>query len=344
MRSKNNFDAVRLILAFIVVFAHIGALTKQPSFDWFVKVFDSGFAVKGFFVISGYLVMNSYISSKSMLDFVEKRVRRIYPGYLFTIIFCLIVGVTLTTLPVGEFLKSSITLKYLLANLTFLNFIQTSLPGVFDSNPLENAMDGSLWSIKVEICLYFLIPFIFFVFKKLNSKIVTLFLVLLSITWNIYFFWFIPESYFGKKISHQFPAYLSFFVIGAFFAFNKNYLVYLRKILFLSFILILISDKMNSIGNYFIQPFFYSSLILWLCTSATEDVDAGRFGDMSYGVYLIHYPLIQIFILLGFYDSNPWGALCLTLLCTVILAFFSWHAIEKPMLKRSSHYIVAANS
>ena len=63
IRDKNNFDSVRIGLALIVVFAHIGALTQLKEFGWFANVFDSDFAVKGFFAISGFLVTKSYLSS-----------------------------------------------------------------------------------------------------------------------------------------------------------------------------------------------------------------------------------------------------------------------------------------
>lgn len=337
--NENNFDALRLFLALIVVFAHAGALTKQSAFDWFVFIFDSGFAVKGFFVISGYLVMNSYISSKSIPLFIEKRVRRIYPGYLFAIGLCLIIGLCLTTLPVKEFLISGYTLKYIIANGVFLNFIQLSLPGVFSNNPLDNVMNGSLWSIKVEICLYFFIPLFYFLFKKYSSIIVTIFIVMISILWNIYFFKYSVPSYFSDKMSHQFPAYLSFFVIGSYFAFNKQHLHNLRAMLIISGILFYVLQFLSPVSIYFLQPIFYSILILWLSTSAFNNFNAGKHGDFSYGIYLLHFPIIQTYVYIGLYDWSPWGALTITLISTLMLAFISWILIEKPMLKRSSHYI-----
>jgi peptidoglycan/LPS O-acetylase OafA/YrhL len=340
--DANNFDAVRLFLALIVVFSHVGALTKQTAFNWFVLVFDSGFAVKGFFVISGYLVMNSYISSKSIPIFIEKRVRRIYPGYLFAIGLCLIIGLCLTTIPVKEFLKSSYTLKYLIANGIFLNFLQLSLPGVFTNNPLDNVMNGSLWSIKVEICLYFLIPLFYFLYKKYSSIMVTILIVTVSILWNIYFFKYSVSSYFSDKMSHQFPAYLSFFVIGSYFAFNKHRLQNLRVMLIISGILFFALQFLSPISNYFLQPIFYSILILWLSTSACNNINAGRYGDFSYGIYLLHFPIIQTYVYIGLYDWSPWGALTITIISTLMLAFVSWILIEKPMLKRSSHYIKVA--
>ena len=87
--DKNNFDGVRIGLALIVVFAHLSALTQITNFKIFESFFDSNFAVRGFFAISGYLVTKSYLTSISVLEYTEKRLRRIYPAYVTVIIFCL---------------------------------------------------------------------------------------------------------------------------------------------------------------------------------------------------------------------------------------------------------------
>ena len=59
--------------------------------------------------------------------------------------------------------------NYLLANLSFQNYIEPCLPGVFESNKIC-AINGALWTIKIEEAFYLLVP-IFYWFvrvKKLN--------------------------------------------------------------------------------------------------------------------------------------------------------------------------------
>ncbi|WP_284361230.1 acyltransferase family protein, partial [Candidatus Phycosocius spiralis] len=90
--DKNNFDGVRIVLAFIVVFAHLASLTQAPEFSRFLLLFNSDFAVKGFFSISGFLVTQSYLNSTTKLDFARKRIRRIYPAYVIAILLCLMIG------------------------------------------------------------------------------------------------------------------------------------------------------------------------------------------------------------------------------------------------------------
>ena len=69
-----------------------------------------------------------------------------------------------------------------------------------------------------------------------------------------------------------------------------------------------------------------------------------RFGDLCYGIYIIHFPVIQALVAAGLYARDPWLAFALSTTATVALAFLCWHAIEKPSLSRTSHYRLAAGA
>ena len=60
---------------------------------------------------------------------------------------------------------------------------------------------------------------------------------------------------------------------------------------------------------------------------------AGRFGDVSYGLYIYAFPVQQTMIWL-YKDKLPWGVvLALTVMSTFALAFASWHLVEKRALR-----------
>ena len=67
----------------------------------------------------------------------------------------------------------------------------------------------------------------------------------------------------------------------------------------------------------------------------------GRFGDFSYGFYILHFPVIQLFLHFGWLREAPWLYLLAIILTTLIGAIGLWHAVEKRFLFRSSHYIAA---
>jgi len=62
IHTNNNFDILRLILAFLVYFAHWNILTSQQSSN---PVFHlSGYAVDMFFIVSGFLFFGALITTK----------------------------------------------------------------------------------------------------------------------------------------------------------------------------------------------------------------------------------------------------------------------------------------
>ena len=338
---KNNFDLVRLCLALIVVLVHLSTLTGFPEFGIFSTYLSSDFAVKGFFAISGYLVAQSYANSSSLGNFAEKRARRIYPAYLVTILLCLLIGLYVTRLDASAFLASADTLKYLLFNAVFLNFVHPGLPGVFENNYLP-AMDGALWTIKIEVCLYFCIPLIFYLFKRIGIYRATLLIFLLSVFWS----WIFGNMLGGKvfeEIARQFPGQLSYFVIGSLMFIVRPAPKHLERIVALSLLLFVVFRHHTL--RLLIEPIFYASLVIFLTTRSTRLINAGKWGDLSYGTYLLHFPIIQLFIYLGLYRGvKPWLSLTVTLATVLAAALVSWHLVERPMLKRSSHYILATKN
>ena len=338
--DKNNFDGVRISLALIVVFAHIAALTKMQDFKYFEIIFDANFAVKGFFAISGFLVAKSYLSSRNTLEYAEKRLRRIYPAYTASIILSFVIGLIATTLSVSEYLQSSQTLKYIIANLIFLNFVQPTLPAVFENNPMQ-ALNGALWTIKVEIMLYFCIPALIYLFKRFGSTRTTLIVFFLSVAW-VYFFTVHYSGNNGVELARQFPGQLSYFILGALYAVNSKALNKIKIIAFISLIALFVTE--NPSAKLFIDPIAYSSIVILISVDAFRKVNIGKYGDISYGIYLYHFPIIQALIFTETFKNNIWIGFYATIVLTLLAALASWHLVEKKLLKRTSHYVTTKNS
>ena len=53
------------------------------------------------------------------------------PAYVTVIFFCTVAGLAVTPASTTEYISSAQTWRYLAANLTMLNFIEPSLPGLF---------------------------------------------------------------------------------------------------------------------------------------------------------------------------------------------------------------------
>ena len=82
--SGNNFNAIRLFLALLVIFDHSFALAEAKDDPLEVvshlQLSFGEMAVCLFFFISGFLITASWFNSKSMSDYLRRRVLRIFPA------------------------------------------------------------------------------------------------------------------------------------------------------------------------------------------------------------------------------------------------------------------------
>jgi peptidoglycan/LPS O-acetylase OafA/YrhL len=67
----------------------------------------------------------------------------------------------------------------------------------------------------------------------------------------------------------------------------------------------------------------------------------GRYGDFSYGIYILHFPILQALIQAGLFAWSPFGALAIACGTVIAAAALLWHLVERPFLARSSHYVEA---
>ena len=174
-RRENNFDILRLVLAIVVVFFHAGSISGSPELAWLPDVFSGHLAVEGFFAISGFLIFASYERSPSLTDYFLKRAGRILPGYWLATVFCLAIAFSEGCFHVG---------KFLVANLSFANFIQPWIPGLWETNP-TNVVDGALWTLKIEVMFYLVVPLIVWLCRKTRRDAVLWTLFALSIVYRV---------------------------------------------------------------------------------------------------------------------------------------------------------------
>lgn len=333
---KNNFDLLRLFFAGTVCFVHAYELSGYEPLNWISQILSSEIAVKSFFVVSGFLIFMSYERSSSLTSYVNKRIRRIYPAY-FTVILLAALGlVFVSTKSVSEYFSFE-WFKYLTANLAFLNFIQPSLPGVFELNRYT-AVNGALWTLKVEVMFYISVPIFVYLFRKFSTVGTLTLTYILSIAYAL-----ITTSLAQRtgnslyaELSHQLPAQLAYFMAGAFFYY---YLPLFEK--YAGFFLgagglILFADYFYSLP--FLEPFALAAVVAFFGLFLYIG-NFGKYGDFSYGIYILHFPIIQIFLQYGWLSETPWLYLGSVLTLTLIAGFAMWHLVEKRFLLRSSHYI-----
>lgn len=331
MNNKNCFDFLRFFFALDILLAHLWELSENKNLLFLSNYTNSAIGVQGFFVISGFLVAKSYTNTPSIKQYFIKRAKRILPAYFFIIIFSTVVLSLFSTYSFSDYFSDSSTYKYFGWNIIFLNFVHPCLPGLF-SNNLLCAVNGSLWTLKVEEGFYVILPIIFYLIRKFKKP--TLILILLYISSLIY--WYVMQVYFNKPLlAKQLPGYISYFSVGIFIflnydAFIKNKL----KIAIVSILIILISNYYYFDIN-FLYPLAYGTFVILAAYTLSFLNNFGKYGDFTYGLYIFHFPIIQLFRNYNLFEKyNSYLMAVLVLLITFIFAVFSWFFIEKKFLDR----------
>lgn len=334
---QNNFDLLRFIFAFVVFLVHAYALSGEESLTVLSKLFSSGIAVKSFFVVSGFLIFMSYENSRGAISYFNKRVRRIYPAYFSIVVICALLGVVFTALPWTEYFSLS-TLKYIAANLVFLNFLQPALPGLFENN-LFQAVNGALWTLKIEVMFYLIVPLVVLAFRRAGRLPVMLALYLCSVIYSVVMEGLASKTGAGfyLELQRQIPGQLVFFIAGAagyyYFQYLVKYRVWLVVLATASFAL------QTWLPWVAVQPIALGVLVVYFACVFPYLGNFGKYGDFSYGIYIVHFPILQTLIAFGLFRESPWVMLVVAGSLVLTAAYLFWHFIEKPFLRKSSHYV-----
>ena len=326
--SKNNFDFLRFFLAFSVVWHHFNILTSNEYRFFIFDIIDSNIAVKSFFVISGLLIWMSANRSRTFNGYVVKRFFRLYPA-LFFILFC-------SSIVFYAFYNQSISeiFKYFSWNFILLNFMHPCVGDVFETNVLC-AVNGSLWTLKLEVAYYIFVGVTVFLFKKHSFNLVLLFTIMSFIIETVLFFLPPSLSAYTDLLYNQIPSKFYYFGLGV-IVYKYNELISTSKFLlalsFGFFGLFILNFE------FFFLPVFVVSFV-FLIAFRTPLIDFSKLGDVSYGLYIYHFPLIQLFVYNSWLTDNFYLDFIILISLLLILSRFSWLYIERVSIRLGNNLI-----
>jgi peptidoglycan/LPS O-acetylase OafA/YrhL len=352
MRENNGigpgFDALRIFLAFAVIFRHSFPLAlgweggASSGFLWSA----TNAIVPAFFAVSGFLVMGSALRL-DLIRFGQSRFLRIVPALAVdTFVTILIIGSIFTVLPLEQYFSSPQTLAYLF---NIFGYIHYFLPGVFESNPYPGVVNGALWTIKPELGCYLVLGFMMFIGVHGSSRIIFLAialivgLILIDEIWGEYLP-FVFSMIFGNPGALLVPNFL----LGAALFLLRDYIPYSKVLFMLCAATVLLSGFFLPEESYagvptvsvFLMP-VYAYLVLFIGVTKIPRMPLFSRGDYSYGVYLYGFPIQQALVATLKIDS-PFLLFFMTIPIVVILAVFSWHLVEKPTLRFRRSFSLAA--
>lgn len=334
MKRDNCFGFLRFVFAFIIIIAHLRVLTQAPELHC-TRILSMVVNRTAFFVISGFLIMVSYDHSHGIKHFFQKRARRIFPAYITIIMTCAIGLVVLSEYAPLDYFTHPMWWKYIAANLSFMNFIQPCLPGVFTADFFINcSVNAALWTQKVEVGFYLIVPILAYILH--NSKRAWLWLGAIyigSILWSNIFMFLADHS--GHSMfmfmEHQLPGCLSYFAAGMFAYQYKDQFMKYRHWIILPAIVIVVFEK--AMGYNWLQPAGNAAILLWCAYSLPVLNKLEWLGNFSYGMYLYHCPILMIMLSLGIFHSwNIWLASGVFIGIVLVASILSWHIMEKKFI------------
>ena len=339
MKYRAEIDGLRALAVLPVILFHAG-------FEWF----SGGFVgVDIFFVISGYLITTIIISEMaegkfSIVNFYERRARRILPALFFVMAACLpFAWLWLTPADLKDFGQSLVAASAFSSNILF--WIEDGyFATASELKPLIHT-----WSLAVEEQYYILFPIFLMFAWKLGIKCI---LILLSIVflislgvaqWGAYYspngaFFLLPAR--GWEI-----------LVGVFAAFYLNYNTHLKshtvnQVLSLlgfgmiSYSIIAFNETTPFPSLYTLIPTIGTGLLILYAVPKTyvHTLLSMKFivgiGLISYSTYLWHQPLLAFtkYRVLGELSGLNLIILCVA---SLVIAWFSWKFVEMPFRSKT---------
>lgn len=336
----NNFDLIRLIAALQVAFFHSShhLKTEYPSFLRDIVTLFPGVPI--FFFVSGFLISKSYENNSVIMEYSRNRILRIYPA-LIVCTFMALLSVSLT----GYLAQTNATLFQIMiwiaGQISFVQFYNPDFMRGFGNGVLN----GSLWTITVELQFYVLVPVLYWIFSyaknsKIRQNTTLIILVFLFMSLNIIHHQLhgqYSDKFLYKLWGVSFFPWFYMFLVGLFFQRNFKWIYRILHGKFFFILLIYISSA------YFVRSYFgwaisnkinvlsYFLLATLVFSFSYSVPTLGKFilrkNDISYGVYIYHIPIINLFIYYGFVSNMSVQLLALAL--TTIAASISWMFIER---------------
>jgi len=326
----NNFDFLRVFAALMVVYGHGWILsTGNAPGLWGVPFARIGLDV--FFSISGYMVTGSWLHTPNLRVFLAKRALRIFPGLIACVLFTTyVMGASVTRLPLNQYLSDPNTLQYL-SNILLHSTLY--LPGVFDGMKLGGPVNGSLWSLFPEVLCYLTVPLFGLVTLRLRIIMLGLGGVLAGSFGLWLFYGYTGEAFVlnGADVKYMLVQ-MPFFFVGALYRLlNDRIGDFLRTdFALLGFSLNWMVSAWYDWWNIPVEWFTLPYVVLCFgCLAMPVLRRVGRFGDLSYGLYLYAFPMQQVIVATMPRNEHP---ILTCWLLTLLLAALSWHLVEAPAL------------
>ena len=332
---NNSLNLIRLILAFAVLVHHSWPLTGQTEELHFAGSTVGGWAVAGFFGISGYLITSSRWSN-ALGPYLVNRIARIMPAFWV----CLL-SIALFFAPIGYLTAHGSLAGYVTSEHSPLNFLISNaflqmrfydIAGTPLNVPYAGAWNGSLWSLYYEFICYIIIAGLgIFAFVRRYRWPLTLAFGLSVVAQA-------NADLVNRLTNDNFDVVMMLELLPYFLA-GSVIFMWKDKIGFhwlpgsLSLVAAFVIS--STVPGWGVQAsaLFVTYGIIWLSTALKQPLLIAK-NDISYGVYIYAFAVQQLLAVFGGYEWGRFWFSVVAAVLTVPLAAASWLWIERPIMRR----------
>lgn len=333
---ENNFDMMRICFASIVLLSHSpelldGNRDRELLTAVFHTISFGELGVDCFFILSGFLITSSWHRDPSILNFLSKRVFRIYPGYItaFVISVCVVGALGAKSLTTYWHGLNPAALARQVALLR-----PPSTPPTFTQWPYP-VVNGALWTISYEFICYLIIPALGVSGLLARRRLPALLWAITLLGFAAFRVSRFHDPRTGSieggpiiTLIRFLPMFLSGMCI-------YHYRLYKydpsKKLLVALFVILLVAlnEKVTaeiaiaSVGAY---------LLIWFGHLRIKLHIFRRIPDFSYGIYLYGWPL-QKLIISSQLTRDPMQVFAISWVLAVLAGYTSWFLVEKPSLQ-----------
>jgi len=332
--GANNFDALRFLLAALVILSHSCSLFDGDSRrDPLARLTGGqmafgGLAVDGFFVLSGFLIRRSWLRDPRPLPFLRKRALRIYPGFLAAVALGAFVVGPLGWAGPSSYWSRFDPSRFVLGALV----LQGPTPPVFADLP-NPRLNGSLWTITYEFQCYLGLMLLGLAgVLKRRAGTATAF----GLAYALYA---TQAAFAGPGPVNPWPRFAAFFLAGAAFEACRRQIPRSRGLLAAAVAgMAILASVPRWEGLEPALPILGTYALFYLATLPTPRLHRfGDRGDYSYGLYLYAFPIQQLLIRhVGLGRLGPPALFASSFGLAVLLAMASWRFLESPCLRRKA--------
>jgi peptidoglycan/LPS O-acetylase OafA/YrhL len=322
---------------FDIGFLRVIAVISVMLYHFKIPYFDGGYSgVDVFFVISGFLMTKIILSGFEtntfcLLDFYNRRFKRIVPPLLITCFGVLVLSNALyMTNEIQQNSKNILLSSVFLSNIYYYSYTNYFAPEAQSNIFLHS------WSLAVEWQFYMIYPLLLLPFRSYYNKNKKGFrFVFVSITILLFLFCFYVTARNNSFAFYMFPARAWEMLLGgvAFLLCEKVKGFYYRKVLAnISYIVIILSvvffnDTLLWPSLFTLIPVLSTFVIVLLNVNFPflKWKPLQFVGNISYELYLWHWPVYVTFV---YFDLIGGKYIMYMLFLTILISSFSYFYIN----------------